>query len=85
MTNILNFGLKIKGGREGDTCEVLRPCHPPPPPQKKKKRKLKRAPRKGSELLKKVSDKSNVSDASGDRGFLGRIFETNVWETDDRQ
>ena len=30
MTKILNFGLKIKGGgREGGTCEVLRPCHPP--------------------------------------------------------
>ena len=30
MTEILNFALKIKGGgREGDTCEVLRPCHPP--------------------------------------------------------
>ena len=29
MTNILNFALKIKGGgREGGTCEVLRPCHP---------------------------------------------------------
>ena len=29
MTKILNFGLKIKGGgREGGTCEVLRPCHP---------------------------------------------------------
>ena len=27
MTKILNFGLKIKGGgREGGTCEVLRPC-----------------------------------------------------------
>ena len=32
MTKILNFALKIKGGgREGGTCEVLRPCHPPPP------------------------------------------------------
>ena len=31
MTKILNFALKIKGGgREGGTCEVLRPCHPPP-------------------------------------------------------
>ena len=30
MTKILNFGLKIKeGGREGDTCQVLRSCHPP--------------------------------------------------------
>ena len=30
MTKILNFSLKIKGGgREGGTCEVLRPCHPP--------------------------------------------------------
>ena len=30
MTKILNFALKIKGGgREGGTCEVLRPCHPP--------------------------------------------------------
>ena len=30
MTKIFNFGLKIKGGgREGGTCEVLRPCHPP--------------------------------------------------------
>ena len=30
MTKNLNFGLKIKGGgREGGTCEVLRPCHPP--------------------------------------------------------
>ena len=30
MTKILNFDLKIKGGgREGGTCEVLRPCHPP--------------------------------------------------------
>ena len=30
MTKIFNFALKIKGGgREGDTCEVLRPCHPP--------------------------------------------------------
>ena len=29
MTKILNFALKIKGGgREGGTCEVLRPCHP---------------------------------------------------------
>ena len=29
MTKIINFALKIKGvGREGDTCEVLRPCHP---------------------------------------------------------
>ena len=34
MTKILNFALKIKGGgREGGTCEVLRPCHPPPPPK----------------------------------------------------
>ena len=30
MTKISNFALKIKGsGREGGTCEVLRPCHPP--------------------------------------------------------
>ena len=30
MTKMLNFALKIKGGgREGGTCEVLRPCHPP--------------------------------------------------------
>ena len=30
MTKNLNFALKIKGGgREGGTCEVLRPCHPP--------------------------------------------------------
>ena len=30
MTKVLNFGLKIKGGgREGGTCEVLRPCLPP--------------------------------------------------------
>ena len=30
MTKRLNFALKIKGGgREGGTCEVLRPCHPP--------------------------------------------------------
>ena len=29
MTKILYFTLKIKGGgREGGTCEVLRPCHP---------------------------------------------------------
>ena len=29
MTKIFNFALKIKGGgREGGTCEVLRPCHP---------------------------------------------------------
>ena len=29
MTKNLNFALKIKGGgREGGTCEVLRPCHP---------------------------------------------------------
>ena len=29
MTKILNFALKIKGGgREGGTCEVLRPGHP---------------------------------------------------------
>ena len=29
MTKILNFAWKIKGGgREGGTCEVLRPCHP---------------------------------------------------------
>ena len=28
MTKILSFALKIKGcGREGDTCEVLLPCH----------------------------------------------------------
>ena len=39
MTKILNFALKIKrGGREGGTCEVLRPCHPP------LEKKLKRAP-----------------------------------------
>ena len=32
MTKILNLALKIKGdGREGGTCEVLRPYHPPPP------------------------------------------------------
>ena len=38
MTKIFNFVLKIKGGgREGGTCEVLRPCHPP-------KKNLKRAP-----------------------------------------
>ena len=31
MTKIFNFALKIMGGgREGGTCEVLRPCHPPP-------------------------------------------------------
>ena len=37
MTKLLSFALKIKGGgREGGTCEVLRPCHPP-------KKKLKRA------------------------------------------
>ena len=30
MTKIFNFALKIKeGGREGDTIEVLRSCHPP--------------------------------------------------------
>ena len=30
MTKVLYFALKIKGGgREGGTCEVLRPCHPP--------------------------------------------------------
>ena len=30
MTKIFNFALKIKGGgRDGGTCEVLRPCHPP--------------------------------------------------------
>ena len=31
MTKVFNFALKIKGGggREGGTCEVLRPCHPP--------------------------------------------------------
>ena len=30
MTKIFNFALKIKrGGREGGTCEVLRPCYPP--------------------------------------------------------
>ena len=30
MTKIVYFALKIKEcGREGDTCEVLRPCHPP--------------------------------------------------------
>ena len=31
VTKIFNFALKIKGGggREGGTCEVLRPCHPP--------------------------------------------------------
>ena len=30
MIKILNFALKIKGvGREGGTCEVLRPCQPP--------------------------------------------------------
>ena len=29
MTKDLNFALEIKGGgREGGTCEVLRPCHP---------------------------------------------------------
>ena len=29
MTKIFNSALKIKGGgREGGTCEVLRPCHP---------------------------------------------------------
>ena len=29
VTKILNFALKIKGGgREGGTCEVVRPCHP---------------------------------------------------------
>ena len=29
MTNILNFAWRIKGGgREGGTCEVLRPRHP---------------------------------------------------------
>ena len=29
MTEIFNFALKMKGaGREGGTCEVLRPCHP---------------------------------------------------------
>ena len=29
MTKIVYFALKIKGGgREGGTCEVLRPCHP---------------------------------------------------------
>ena len=32
MTKNLNSALKIKGGgREGDTCEVLQPCHPHPP------------------------------------------------------
>ena len=31
MKKNLNFALKIKGGgREGGTCEVLRPCHIPP-------------------------------------------------------
>ena len=30
MTKISNLPLEIKGGgREGGTCEVLRPCHPP--------------------------------------------------------
>ena len=37
MTKSLNVALKIKGGgREGGTCEVIRPCHPPPPPKKLK-------------------------------------------------
>ena len=40
MTKILNFALKIKGGgKDGGTCEVLRPCHPP------KKKNLERAPK----------------------------------------
>ena len=30
MTKMSDFTLKIKGGgREGGTCQVLRPCHPP--------------------------------------------------------
>ena len=30
MTKISNFALKIMGGgREGGTCQVLRPCQPP--------------------------------------------------------
>ena len=38
VTKILNFALKMNGGgREGGTCEVLRPCHPP-------KKNLERAP-----------------------------------------
>ena len=40
MTKTVDFALKIKrGGREGGTCEVLRPCHPPP-----QKKNLERAP-----------------------------------------
>ena len=35
MTKNFNFALKIKeSGREGGTCEVLRPCHPAPPKKK---------------------------------------------------
>ena len=30
MTKIFNFALKIKGdGKEGGSCDILRPCHPP--------------------------------------------------------
>ena len=47
MTKILNFVLKIKGGgREGGTCEVLRPCHPSP-------QNLERAPLRACESLGK--------------------------------
>ena len=47
MTKIKNFAMKIKGGgREGGTCEVLRPCHPPPP-----KKNLERAPSIAISLL----------------------------------
>ena len=62
MTKILNFALKIKGGggREGGTCEILRPCHPP---QKKNlERALSRQVQRNSEVCW-IS--INISRASG--------------------
>ena len=52
VTKILNFALKIKGGgREGGTCEVLRPCHPP---KKNSKRALGGRKGKGRGKIDKV-------------------------------
>ena len=77
MTKIFNFALKIKGsGREGGTCEVLRPCHPP---QKKKFETCtsnKICPKKVYISEAEIAEKNNRTTSFGEKDLFicGHIY-----------